>query len=47
MVMSLQVVLEAGKCVANGATVIGMLGKEKICVILNVAGKEICKMLSF
>jgi hypothetical protein len=33
---------------ANGATVTGILGKEKICVTLNVAVKSVCKMeLSF
>jgi hypothetical protein len=41
--MSLQFVKEAGKCVANGATVTGVLGK-KISVTLNVAAKEICKL---
>ena len=37
MVMSLQVVQEAGKCEANGATVTGILGKRKISVNFKVS----------
>jgi len=37
--MSLGVVNEAGRCVANGATVTGMLEKKKISVNLKVSEK--------
>jgi hypothetical protein len=39
MVVSLQVVLRSGKCVANGATIAGVFEKDNVSVTLKVAVK--------